>query len=326
MRVLVTGAAGFVGFHLSERLLADGHLVVGADAVTPYYATALKRARLARLNAHPSFSFVEGDLADVALTRALFDQPYDLVVHLAAQAGVRYSLSQPEAYAQANVVGFLNVLEGARRQRPSHVIYASSSSVYGDETPQPFREDAPADAPVSLYAATKRAGELMASSYAHLYGLPLTGLRFFTVYGPWGRPDMAYFSFAEAIDAGRPIQLYGDGELWRDFTAVADVVESIARLAAHPPSGDAGQRPHRVLNVGAGAPSRVRDVVACLEAALGREAVIQRAPMQPGDVVKTWADTTALQALTGYRPETPLREGLAAFVRWFREEWPAIRG
>ena len=322
MRILVTGAAGFVGFHLSRRLLREGHHVVGADSVTDYYATALKRARLERLATEPGFRFIEGDLSDRAVAQRVFDAPFDVVVHLAAQAGVRHSISAPEVYAQANVVAFLEVLEGARRHPPRHVLYASSSSVYGDDTPQPFREDAPADAPVSLYAATKRAGELMASSYAHLYGLPLTGLRFFTVYGPWGRPDMAYFSFAEAIDAGRPITLYGNGELARDFTAVADVAEAIVRLLPLPPGG---ARPHRVLNIGAGAPSRVLEIVAALEAGLGKRAITVNAGMQAGDVAATWADTTALSALTGFRPATRLTDGLQEFVEWFRGEWPAIR-
>lgn len=322
LRILVTGAAGFVGYHTAARLLADGHRVVGADSLTPYYPVALKRARLARLAATPGFEFVEVDLADSAATAALMAAPFDRVVHLAAQAGVRYSLSAPHAYIASNITGLLNVLEGLRRH-PAPTVYASSSSVYGDDSPQPFQESAAADAPVSLYAATKRAGELMASSYAHLFGIPLTGVRFFTVYGPWGRPDMAYFSFAEAMTAGRPIDLYGDGELARDFTEVSDIVEAIVRLLEAPHTTP---RPHRVLNIGAGHPVRVREVVASLEAALGVEAIRRSAPLQPGDVTATWADTAALFALTGFRPVVPLDEGIRRFATWFREEWPKVRG
>jgi UDP-glucuronate 4-epimerase len=321
MRILVTGAAGFIGSHLSERLLREGHTVVGVDSFTTYYDVALKRARIAR----PELSgleLIEGDLADTTFCARLFASGgFDRVYHLAAQAGVRFSLDSPHSYIHSNVTGFLNVLEGLRHHPAEHAIYASSSSVYGDDSPQPFREDAQADTPVSLYAATKRTGELMASSYAHLFGTPLTGVRFFTVYGPWGRPDMAYFKFADAILAGRPLELYGDGQLARDFTAIDDVVEGLVRLGPLPMTGP---RPHRVLNIGAGHPVKVVEVVSALERALGRPAQCRSAPMQPGDVTATWADTSALEALTGFRPSVTLEAGIARFARWFEAEWPSV--
>ena len=320
-RVLVTGAAGFVGYHLCERLLDLGAEVVGADVVSDYYSVRLKHARLDRLRAHSAFSFEHIDLADSAATAELMRGRFDAVVHLAAQAGVRYSLTAPHTYIASNVTALLNVLEGLRGTRVP-TLYASSSSVYGDDTPQPFHESAAADAPVSLYAATKRAGELMASSYAHLFGIPLTGLRFFTVYGPWGRPDMAYFKFSEAIVAGEPIDLYGDGLLARDFTEISDIVEALVRLLDHAPTGP---RPHRVLNVGAGQPVRVLEVVAALERAFGLQAVTRSAPLQPGDVTATWADTTALEALTGFRPSVTVQTGTTRFAEWFQRDWPALR-
>ncbi len=318
MRVLVTGAAGFIGSHLCERLLLDGHTVVGVDSFTSYYSIALKRARLARPEL-ARLSMIEGDLADAAFCARLFSEGgFERVYHLAAQAGVRFSLESPQSYIHSNVTGFLNILEGLRHNPVQHAVYASSSSVYGDDSPQPFCEDAPADAPVSLYAATKRAGELMASSYAHLFGTPLTGVRFFTVYGPWGRPDMAYFKFADAIVSGRPVDLYGGGLLARDFTSIGDVVEGLMRLGPLPPTGP---RPHRVLNIGAGQPVTVLEVVDALEAALGRPALRRSAPLQPGDVTATWADTRAFEALTGFKPAVSLQEGIERFARWFETEW-----
>ncbi len=319
MRVLVTGAAGFIGYHVSARLLADGHTVVGVDNLTPYYPIALKRARLAELErvADARFSFHELDLADRPGCAGLFDQAFDRVLHLAAQAGVRYSIEAPHAYADANLVGFLNVLEGCRRAGTPHLVYASSSSVYGDTSDTPFRTDATADRPVSLYAATKRAGELMAHSYAHLYRLRCTGLRFFTVYGPWGRPDMAYYKFAEAIDDGRPIQVFNHGHLERDFTYIDDIVEGVVRVMDHLPPVD-DQPPWRLYNIGAGRPTNLLRFIEAVETAMGREAIKEMVEMQPGDVHVTWADTTDLKRDVGFAPQIDVETGVRHFVDWFR--------
>jgi UDP-glucuronate 4-epimerase len=333
--VLVTGAAGFVGHAVAERLLGAGLRVVGFDNLTPYYDVRLKRARLARLAARPGFGFVEGDLADPAAVAAAFDAAGGprRVVHLAAQAGVRYSLTNPAAYAESNLTGFLNVLEACRRRGAAHLIYASSSSVYGGNARLPFSTADGVDHPVSLYAATKKANELMAHAYSHLFGVPATGLRFFTVYGPWGRPDMAYWSFAEAIVEGRPIELFNHGDVSRDFTYIDDVVESLLRLLPAPPAADPdfdraapdparSWAPHRVFNIGRADPVPVRELIAALEAALGRTAEVRLVPAQPGDVAATAADVSALEAVTGFRPRIGLADGVGRFARWWLD-WRA---
>jgi UDP-glucuronate 4-epimerase len=313
MKVLVTGAAGFIGMHVAERLLADGCEVVGVDSLDAYYDPALKAARLARLQATPGFSFERLDVADRAATAALFGSGgFERVVHLAAQAGVRHSLQNPHAYAQSNLVGFVNVLEGCRHAGVGHLVYASSSSVYGGNETMPFSEDDRVDHPVSLYAATKKANELMAHSYSHLFGLPTTGLRFFTVYGPWGRPDMAAFLFVDAILSGRPIDVFNHGDMKRDFTYVDDIVEGVVRVLGHVPS------PYRVLNIGNSDPVALGDFIAAIEDALGMKAHRRLLPMQPGDVPATFADVSALTALIGFKPGTDVREGVRRFVDWYR--------
>jgi len=329
--VLVTGVAGFIGFHFARTLLGRGVPVVGVDNLTPYYDPALKRARLAELDGAAGFRFEALDLADRDATAALFAELKPRrVVHLAAQAGVRYSLEAPFAYVDANLVGTTSVLEGCRHHGCEHLVFASTSSVYGGNTKLPFKETDPVDHPVSLYAATKRANELMAHTYAHLYGLPTTGLRFFTVYGPWGRPDMAYFSFTEAIRAGRPIRLFNRGAMRRDFTYVDDVVEAMVRLldvtptAADRSAPDRSSAPFRLYNIGNHTPVPLRDFLAILEDRLGARAIVEEAPMQPGDVEATFADVDALRAAVGFAPTTPLEDGLARFVDWF-DAWSARR-
>ncbi|MEM0945025.1 MAG: NAD-dependent epimerase/dehydratase family protein, partial [Pseudomonadota bacterium] len=305
--ILVTGAAGFIGFHLARRLLAEGLPVLGFDNLNAYYDPALKRARLAQLEG-PGFRFIQGDLADrEALAEAFAPRPAH-VVHLAAQAGVRHSIENPHAYAESNLVGHLNVLEACRHGEVSHLVYASSSSVYGGNTKQPFSTADRVDQPVSLYAATKKAGELMSHTYGHLYGLGATGLRFFTVYGPWGRPDMAYYKFTKAILAGAPIQVFNHGAMARDFTYIDDIVEGVARVLALP--GGA----HRVFNIGNNRPERLMEMIGILEELLGQEAAKEFLPMQPGDVPETFADIADLEKAVGFRPATPLRTGLAQFV------------
>ncbi len=317
--ILVTGAAGFIGMHVVERLLARGERVLGLDNVNDYYDPALKRARLARLAADPAFHFVEGDVADRALLAGLFssEQPRR-VVHLAAQAGVRYSIDNPAAYVDSNLVGFGNILEGCRAASTAHLVYASSSSVYGANRKVPFAVGDPVDHPVSLYAATKKSNELMAHVYAHLFGLPLTGLRFFTVYGPWGRPDMAYYSFTRAILAGTPIPVFNDGKLSRDFTYVDDIVEGILRVLDRPPPPGDGA-PARLYNIGNSSPVPLLEFIRTLESVLGVSARIEMKPMQPGDVLTTYADVSDLQRDTGFQPSTPLAVGLERFASWYRE-------
>jgi UDP-glucuronate 4-epimerase len=313
VKVLVTGAAGFIGMHVSERLLRDGCEVVGVDSLDTYYDPALKAARLARLQATPGFSFERLDVADPAATATLFESGgFDRVVHLAAQAGVRHSLNHPQAYAQSNLVGFVNLLEGCRHARVGHLVYASSSSVYGGNVKLPFSEVDRVDHPVSLYAATKKANELMAYSYSHLFGLPTTGLRFFTVYGPWGRPDMAAFLFVDAILSGRPIDVFNHGDMKRDFTYVDDIVEGVVRVLGHVPS------PYRVLNIGNSDPVALADFIAAIEDALGMKARRRLLPMQPGDVPATCADVSALRALIDFTPRTDMHEGVRRFVGWYR--------
>ena len=319
MNLLVTGCAGFIGMHLCLRLLAEGHRVTGLDNLNAYYDPALKQARLARLRGHERFSFVELDIADRSGMQQLFAASgFESVVHLAAQAGVRHSLDQPYAYTDSNVTGMLAILEGCRHHPVGHLVYASSSSVYGRNAKVPFSESDPVEQPSSLYAATKRADELMAESYSHLFGIPATGLRFFTVYGPWGRPDMAYYSFANAITAGRAIDVFNQGKMQRDFTYIDDVVEGVVRVLAVPPQAAAGT-PHRILNMGNSRVEELESLISLLERYLGRQAQRRLLPMQPGDVPRTFADMSTVEALTGFRPTTSLEQGLEKFVRWYRE-------
>ena len=336
MTVLVTGAAGFIGFHLSLRLLERGTPVVGFDNLNSYYDPSLKRARIGQLQATAEstgtrFQLIEADLEDRQAVETAF-ATYHLkkVVNLAAQAGVRYSIENPAAYIQSNLVGFGHILEGCRHQGIEHLVYASSSSVYGGNTNLPFSEHQGVDHPVSLYAASKKANELMAHTYSHLYGLPATGLRFFTVYGPWGRPDMALFLFTKAILAGEPIQVFNNGQMVRDFTYVGDIVESLLRVLDKPaeadPAFDPSQpdsatswAPHRVFNIGNSNPTPLLDYIEAVEDALGITATKEFLPMQPGDVPATAADTSALEAWTGFKPNTPVKEGVAQFVAWYRE-------
>lgn len=312
MTTLVTGAAGFIGFHVAKRLLADGHQVVGLDNLNSYYDPTLKQARLDQLTAHPQFTFERLDVSDrVAMAEVFRRYGPVRVVHLAAQAGVRYSIDNPYAYVDANLVGFLNILEGCRHHKVEHLVFASSSSVYGANTAMPFSVHDNVDHPLSLYAATKKANELMAHSYASLYGLPCTGLRFFTVYGPWGRPDMALFIFTRAILADRPIDVFNSGRMQRDFTYVDDVVEGTLRVLDRP-------NQYAIYNIGNHQPVALPDYIAALEAALGKKALTELAPMQPGDVPVTYADTARLARATGFAPSTPLEAGLAKFAAWFK--------
>lgn len=320
MTVLVTGAAGFIGFHTAKRLCEQGLEVVGIDNLNDYYSVALKHARLKELRALSGFHFQTLDIVDKPALMALFkEHRFTDVIHLAAQAGVRYSLDNPDVYAQSNLTGFLNVLEACRHHRPDHLIYASSSSVYGTNSKLPFSVEDAVDHPVSLYAASKRANELMAHSYCHLYGLRASGLRFFTVYGPWGRPDMALFKFTEAILNDRPIDLYNEGLMSRDFTYIDDIVESIVRLRPRPPLPEnAGEGVNRIFNIGRGTPVALLDFVECLEAALGRPARRNLMPMQAGDVHRTWADVSALAQWVDFRPHVTVEAGVGQFVKWYR--------
>jgi UDP-glucuronate 4-epimerase len=329
--VLVTGAAGFIGFHLSRRLLDRGDRVVGLDNLNDYYDVTLKEARLLQLEQHPSFSFRRLDLCDRQGMAELFaGTPFDVVVNLAAQAGVRYSLQNPHAYIDANLVGFTTILEGCRHHGVKHLVYASSSSVYGANTRMPFSVHHNVDHPVSLYAATKKANELMAHTYASLYGLPVTGLRFFTVYGPWGRPDMALFLFTRAILAGEPIDVYNNGRMQRDFTYIDDIVEGVVRVMDRIPGPDpawsgndpdpgTSYAPYRVYNIGNNRPVELLRFIQVLEGALGMTAQKRLLPLQPGDVPATCADVDDLMRDVGFCPATPIEEGIGRFVRWYRE-------
>lgn len=338
MRILITGAAGFIGFFLSRRLLEQGHTVTGIDCINDYYSPKLKFARLAQLGVYaeeapfgteisstlfPAFSFVRMNLEDKeGLARLFEEKRFDCVINLAAQAGVRYSLENPYAYVESNVMGFVNLLECCRRWPVQHLLYASSSSVYGGNEKTPFHEDDAVETPVSLYAATKRSNELMAHVYAHLYHVPVTGLRFFTVYGPWGRPDMAPVLFSKAILAGRPIKVFNGGNLSRDFTYIDDIIESVVRLVDKAPEGKV---PTALYNVGCGQPMQLMDFIHTLENALGRKAELDMLPMQKGDVYQTWADTSRLQEKTGFRPSTSLAEGIGRFAEWYRSDANPIR-
>ncbi|MBI5263823.1 MAG: NAD-dependent epimerase/dehydratase family protein [Bradyrhizobium sp.] len=322
--ILVTGAAGFIGFHVARQLLAEGRPVVGLDNLNSYYDPALKQARLNVLNRERCFSFEQMDLKDRAGIAALFGRHrFAKVIHLAAQAGVRHSISSPHTYADANLEGFLNVLEGCRHHGCNHLIYASSSSVYGANTKLPFSVKDRTDHPVSFYAATKKANEVMAHSYSHLYRLPVTGLRFFTIYGPWGRPDMAMFLFANAIVEGKPIRLFNHGKMRRDFTYIDDVTRVVTRLIDRVPSDNpqAANAPAQVYNVGNHRPEDLMHVVAVLEKELERTAAQEMLPMQPGDVPETFADVSDLMRDVGFSPSTPIEEGIRNFVAWYREHY-----
>ena len=330
MKVLLTGAAGFIGMTTALRLLARGDEVVGLDNLNDYYEVQLKLDRLARLQPLPGFRFVKLDVADRAGMDALFAaERFDKVIHLAAQAGVRYSLQNPQAYIESNVVGFMNVLEGCRHSKVGHLVYASSSSVYGGNTLMPFSEHNSVDHPVSMYAATKKANELMAHTYSHLFGLPTTGLRFFTVYGPWGRPDMALFLFTKAILAGRPIDVFNHGQMQRDFTFVEDIVEGVVRVLdkvasvnpeylADKPDPSTSNVPFRIFNIGNNNPVPLMDFIAAIEDAVGRKAEKNFMPLQDGDVPATYADMQSLNDWVGYTPMTDVRGGIQRFVSWYR--------
>jgi UDP-glucuronate 4-epimerase len=330
LKILVTGAAGFIGFHVSQRLLERGETVLGLDNLNDYYDPKLKRDRLAQLQDRPGFHFIPLDVADQAGMKNLFaDARPERVIHLAAQAGVRYSLENPHAYTESNLVGFTNILEGCRHTKVNHLVYASSSSVYGDNRKIPFSEHDSVDHPVSLYAASKKANELMAHCYSHLYRLPTTGLRFFTVYGPWGRPDMALFLFTKAILEGQPIQVFNEGKMSRDFTYVDDIVEGILRVSDSipVPNPDWGKEsadpatstaPYRVFNIGNGKPVKLMQFIEAIEAKLGRQAIKELLPLQPGDVPATFADVTSLEEAVGFRPQTSVQEGIGRFIDWYR--------
>ncbi|WP_455843671.1 NAD-dependent epimerase [Pantoea agglomerans] len=330
MKFLVTGAAGFIGFHVSQRLLAAGHQVVGIDNLNDYYDVSLKQARLDQNTQHPDFIFVKMDLADRQAISSLFaEHAFERVIHLGAQAGVRYSIENPHAYAEANLIGHLNILEGCRHHKIGHLLYASSSSVYGLNRKMPFSTDDSVDHPVSLYAATKKANELMSHTYSHLYQLPTTGLRFFTVYGPWGRPDMALFKFTRAMLAGEQIDVYNNGQMTRDFTYIDDIAEAIVRLQDVIPQPDdqwtveagspaSSSAPYRVYNIGNSQPTSLMTYIESLEKALGIEAKKNMLPMQPGDVLGTSADTQPLYEAINFRPQTSVEQGVQHFVDWYR--------
>lgn len=331
MNFLVTGAAGFIGFHVSQRLLAAGHQVVGIDNLNDYYDVNLKHARLNLIKADPGFTFIEMDLADRDAMASLFDQQkFQRVIHLGAQAGVRYSIENPHAYADSNLTGHLNILEGCRHHKIEHLLYASSSSVYGLNRKMPFSTEDSVDHPVSLYAATKKANELMSHTYSHLYQLPTTGLRFFTVYGPWGRPDMALFKFTRAMIAGEAIDVYNQGQMKRDFTYIDDIAEAIVRLQDVIPQQDdnwtvetgspaTSSAPYRVYNIGNSQPVTLMNYIEAIEKALGITAKKNLMPMQPGDVLETSADTVALFKAIGFKPQTGVEEGVKNFVDWYRD-------
>lgn len=331
MKVLVTGAAGFIGYHLSEALLKRGDQVIGLDNLNDYYDVNLKLARLDRLKQQPWFEFIQADLAErAAIERVFLDHNFDRVVNLAAQAGVRYSIENPRAYIDSNIVGFLNILEGCRHGKVAHLSYASSSSVYGANTKQPFSEHDNIDHPVSLYAASKKSNELMAHTYSSLYQLPTTGLRFFTVYGPWGRPDMALFIFTKGILEGKPINIFNNGEMIRDFTYIDDIVEGVVRATDKIPqpdpawSGDSpdpasSYAPYRVYNIGNNTPVRLMDFIEAIERHVGKKSIRNMMPIQPGDVPSTCADVSALEKAVGFKPRTSVDDGINRFVGWYRD-------
>lgn len=330
MKVLITGTAGFIGFHLARKLLAQGIEVVGVDNLNDYYSVSLKEDRNRILLNDQGYRFYKGDIADGALIGSLFcDEGFDRVIHLAAQAGVRYSIDNPRAYVDSNLVGFFNIIEGCRHHGIKHLLFASSSSVYGLNSSMPFSEHDNVDHPISLYAATKKSNELMAHTYAHLFGVPCTGLRFFTVYGPYGRPDMAISKFCNAITSGEPLQLYNNGDMERDFTYIDDIVEGIALLLDHPPAPNPGWRgdspdpasapsPYTVYNIGAGQPVQLTTFLTLIEKELGKKAIIRKLGMQPGDVRKTFADISRLREAVGYKPKVGVEEGIRRYVDWYK--------
>ena len=319
-RILVTGSAGFIGFHLCKRLLDEGTEVVGFDNINDYYDTSLKYARLEILEKYENFTFVKGDLADKYAINNLFaENKFDIVVNLAAQAGVRYSIENPQAYIDSNIVGFFNILEACRHNSISHLLYASSSSVYGNQEKTPFSTDDNVDHPISLYAATKKSNELMAFTYSHLYGIPATGLRFFTVYGPWGRPDMAYFGFTNKIMKDEPIKIFNNGDMYRDFTYVDDIVQGILNMLEHPPKADKNGDRHKVYNIGNNQPEKLMYFIETLEKCIGKEAKKEYLPMQPGDVYQTYADVSELMHDFDFKPSTTIEEGLSKFAKWYKE-------
>ncbi len=325
--VLITGAAGFIGFHLAKLLLSEGASVVGVDNMNDYYDVSLKQSRLNILEDYERFSFVKGSISDAKLVNTVFeDWRPDIVVNLAAQAGVRYSIDHPESYVDSNLVGFFNILEACRHSYDKHdgvkhLIFASSSSVYGNQKKIPFSVEDPVDHPISLYAATKKANELMGYSYSHLYGIPMTGVRFFTVYGPFGRPDMAYFKFADKMRRGEPIQIYNNGDMLRDFTYVDDIVAALKRMLNNPPKGseETDGDPFKVYNIGNNTPEKLLDLIDILERELGMKAVREYLPMQPGDVYQTYADVDELMRDFDFKPSTPLSEGIKRFAQWYKE-------
>lgn len=330
MKILVTGVAGFVGYHLARRLLDDGRQVYGIDNLNNYYDVGLKRARLEQLQALPNFTFQLLDLSDRTQMTELFEtNAFDRVVHLAAQAGVRYSIENPSAYIDSNLVGFTNILEGCRHSKTPHLVFASSSSVYGANTKVPFSVTDNVDHPISLYAATKKANELMAHTYSHLYNLPTTGLRFFTVYGPWGRPDMAYFKFVKAIAEGRSIDVYNFGDMQRDFTYIDDVIEGIVRVMEHiPQSNDrldsaANKAPYKIYNIGNNTPVNLLNFIEVIESEMGISVKKNFLPLQPGDVLSTYADINELMQDVGFKPSTSIETGIKHFVQWYRTYYPA---
>ncbi|WP_085023163.1 GDP-mannose 4,6-dehydratase [Anaerovibrio sp. JC8] len=316
--ILVTGSAGFIGFHLSKRLLEDGYKVIGVDNLNNYYSPALKNERLAILKKYSGYKFVLLDIVDFQALESVFDKyTPNVVVNLAAQAGVRYSIDHPREYIDSNICGFFNILEACRHYSVEHLVYASSSSVYGNQHKTPFAVEDKTDFPISLYAATKKANELMAYTYSHLYEIPATGLRFFTVYGPYGRPDMAYYKFADAIMKNIPIKIYNNGNMLRDFTYIDDVVEALTLILEKSPCLDGNGVRHRVYNIGNNNPERLMDFVSVLEEALGKKAIKEYLPMQPGDVYQTYADVTDLEREFGYRPKVSIKEGLTKFAEWY---------
>ena len=319
-KILVTGAAGFIGFHLSKRILEEGGEVIGFDNINDYYEVSLKESRLEILNKYEKFTFIKGNLADKEAIENLFStyKP-DIIVNLAAQAGVRYSIDNPDAYIESNIIGFYNILEACRHYQPEHLIYASSSSVYGNQKKTPFSTEDNVDHPISLYAATKKSNELMAFTYSHLYNIPSTGLRFFTVYGPYGRPDMAYFSFTNKILKGEKIKIFNNGDMYRDFTYVDDIVQGIMNMLLNPPAPDENGDKAKVYNIGNNNPEKLMYFIETLEKAIGKTAEKEFLPMQPGDVYQTYADVSELQRDFGFKPSTSIEEGLGKFAKWYFE-------
>ena len=324
-KILVTGAAGFIGFHLSKRLLEEGYEVVGFDNINDYYDPNLKYDRLKILEGKENFTFVKGDLADKGAIDALFGEDgFDIVINLAAQAGVRYSIENPQAYIDSNIIGFFNILEACRYKKVSHLLYASSSSVYGNQEKTPFSTDDNVDHPISLYAATKKSNELMAFTYSHLYGIPATGLRFFTVYGPFGRPDMAYFGFTNKIMKGEPIKIFNNGDMYRDFTYVDDIVQGIVNMLDHPPKADKNGDRHKVYNIGNNKPEKLMYFIETLEKAIGKTAEKEYLPMQAGDVYQTYADVSELMKDFDFKPSTSIEDGLNKFATWYKQYYNIV--